>query len=124
MSLLLSQKAVAERMIGGSVNRRSSVRFAMQMPVICRWKDHNGSPHEIGGFSRDISTAGLFVLSSAPPTDRTDVSVDVLLPALGGGTSHGLHLQSEGKVVRVEHREAATGFAVRCEFESIDGREP
>jgi len=124
MSLLLSQKARGERMIGGSLNRRSSVRFAIQMPVICRWKDQQGSAHEIGGFTRDISTAGLFVLSSAPPPDGTDIRVEVLLPALGGGSSRGLHLQSEGEVVRAEHREAATGFAVRCEFGSVDGREP
>jgi len=124
MSLLLGQKAVGGRMIGGSVNLRSSARFAMKMAVICRWKDHQGSAHEIGGFSRDISTAGLFVLSSALPPDGTDVSVEVLLPALGGGTSRGLRLQSEGKVVRAEHREAATGFAVRCEFARVDGREP
>jgi len=124
MSLLLSQKAVAERMIGGSVNRRSSVRFAMQMPVICRWTDPQGSPHEIGGFSRDISTAGLFVLSSEPPPDGTDVRVEVLLPALGGGTSRGLQLQSKGEVVRVEHGEAVRGFAVCCEFGSVDGLEP
>ena len=106
------------------MNRRRSVRFELQVPVICRWKDHQGSAHEIGGFSRDISTAGLFVLSSMPPPDGTDVSVEVLLPALGGDTSRGLRLQSEGEVVRVEHGEAETGFAVRCEFGSVDDLEP
>src|ERR1700737_826016 len=124
MSLLLSQKAVAERMIGGYVNRRRSVRFELHMPVICRWKDHQGSPHEIGGFSRDVSTAGLFVLSPMPPPEGTDVTVEVLLPALGRATSHGLKLQSEGEVVRVEQGKAATGFAVRCEFGNIDALEP
>ena len=118
MSLLLRQKAVAEPMIGGSVNRRGSVRFELHMPVICRWRDGQGGPHEIGGFSRDISTAGVFVASPAPPPEETDVTLEVLLPALGGAASHGLQLQSAGKVVRVDHGMAAPGFAVRCEFES------
>ena len=104
------------------MNRRRSVRFELHMPVICRWKDQLGSQHEIGGFSRDISTAGLYVLSSAPPPDGTDVGVEVLLPALGGAF-RGLQLQSKGVVVRVEQAEAATGFAVRCEFASVDGLE-
>ncbi len=73
---------------------------------------------------RSIRNADAGYFSSALPPDGTDVSVEVLLPALGGGTSRGLRLQSEGKVVRAEHREAATGFAVRCEFARVDGREP
>jgi hypothetical protein len=106
------------------VDRRGSVRFELHMPVICRWKDHQGNQHEIGGFSRDISTAGMFVLSSGLPPDGTDVSVEVLLPPLGGATSRGLQLRSVGEVVRVEQGEAATGFAVRCEFGSVDELKP
>ena len=99
------------------MNRRRSVRFELQMPVICQWKDQQGRQYETGGFSRDIGAAGVFVLSSVSPREETDVTLKVLLPALGGTPSGGLQLQSEGKVVRIE---AATGFAVCCEFERVE----
>ena len=102
------------------MNRRRSVRFELQMPVVCRWKDHQDRQCETGGFSRDIGVAGLFVLSSVLPPEGVAVTLKVLLPALGRATSSGLQLQSEGKVVRIE---AATGFAVCCEFEKVDGVE-
>ena len=105
------------------MNRRQSLRFELQMPVICRWKDHRGSAHEIGGFSRDISTAGVFVLSSAPPPEGTNVAVEVLFPALGGATSQGLQLQSDGEVIRVDRGKPAMGFAIRCDFISVGGQE-
>jgi hypothetical protein len=44
-------------------------------------------------------------------------------PALGGATSQGLQLQTDGEVVRVDRDKAAIGFAIRCEFQSADGQE-
>ena len=102
------------------MNRRRSVRFELQMPVVCRWRDDQDRQCETGGFSRDIGVAGLFVLSSVLPPEGVAVTLKVLLPALGRASSSGLQLQSEGKVVRIE---AATGFAVCCEFEKVDGVE-
>lgn len=97
------------------MDRRRSRRFDMRAPAIWRSKDAQAS-HETGGFTRDVSSGGVFILSSVPPAEGTPIDLEVLLPPLET-SSQELKLQCEGVVVRVEREAAPTGFAVRCNFE-------
>src|SRR4030088_82980 len=73
------------QMTGGHVDRRGPPRFRLQATVICRWKDEEGSQHEIDGLARDISSGGVYVVSSVPPPAGIQLGVEVLLPPLRPG---------------------------------------
>ena len=92
------------------MDRRRSRRFELHVPAICRLKSAQAR-HEIGGFTRDVSSGGVFVLSPDPPAEGTEVDLDLLLPPLEAG-SQVLKVLYEGVVVRVERAGTATGFAV------------
>jgi hypothetical protein len=107
------------QMTGGHVDRRGPTRFRLQATVICRWKDEEGSQHEIDGLARDISSGGVYVVSSVPPPAGIQLGVEVLLPPLRPGLQQ-VQLQSDGEVVRVERSVPKGGFAVMCDFGMID----
>lgn len=110
--------AVADqRYHSGSIDRRASPRFGLRVPVLARWQDDLGNARDAAGFSRDISSRGVFVVSSFPPPKSTRVTIEVLIPNLKRGAQE-LHLRSEGSVVRVEEHDKATGYAVDCDFNS------
>lgn len=94
---------------------RRALRFQMRVPVIFCWSDEQGQAKQGGGFTRDISTAGVFVYSAAPPPVGTSVEIDVLLPIRAGG-GPGARLHSPGRVVRVESRGEHGGFAAASDF--------
>ena len=103
-----------EHAIGDAVQPRRAVRFQMRLPAIFRWTDEQGIVRQEGGFTRDISTAGLFVYASTPPPPDTVVELDVLilLPEQRQGT----HLRGSGRVVRVEGKGEHAGFAAVTDF--------
>jgi len=100
------------------VERRRSPRYELHVPVICRWKDDQGS-HELGGFSRDISRWGVFVVSVVLPSEGTKMTVEIRLPALQARTQE-LRLQCDGALVWVQRGAATYGFAVECDFEASE----
>src|SRR5436309_10214256 len=103
------------RATGDAVQQRKSVRFHIRLPVIFRWNDEQGGRQQNGGFTRDISTGGLFVYSLIPPPSGVSVELEVMLPALEE-SGHGLRLRSEGRVLRIERKCEHTGFAATGDF--------
>lgn len=101
------------------MDRRRSSRFQLRLPVLTKWADGKGQSHYGGGFSRDISLRGVFVMSSEPPPEATMISVTVVLPNVREGSQE-LQLQSVGSVVRVEQSGAITGYAIDCHFSGIE----
>ncbi len=103
---LLTAGTMFEQAIGDSVERRKTARYQLRVPVIIQWNNQEGARQQGGGFSRDISTGGVFVLCNASPPTNTAISLEVLLPPLEAA-AQGLRLQAGGEIVRVEE----TGFA-------------
>jgi PilZ domain len=101
--------------IGDAVQQRTSVRFHIRLPVIFRWNDEQGDGHQDGGFTRDISTGGLFVDSVIAPPLGVTVELEVMLPALEE-SGHGVRLRSEGRVLRIERKNELSGFAATGYF--------
>jgi PilZ domain-containing protein len=100
--------------IEGTVHSRKGARFSIRVPVIFRWKDEQGAARQEAGFTRDISTAGIFVYSAiAPPTDAV-VELEVLLPISEHG--QGTRLRAPGRMLRVEGAGGRAGFAVSSRF--------
>src|SRR5579864_430999 len=101
---------ISIRAIGDHVQQRKAIRFHIRLPVIFRWSDEQSSRQQNGGFTRDISTGGLFIYSLIPPPLGVTVELEVVLPALEE-SGHGVRLRSEGRVLRIERKGDPTGFA-------------
>ena len=95
---------------------RKSVRFRLSVPVIFRWIDESGRQREYVGRTRDLSIAGVFVVSKILPQIRTKCSLEVYLPPLEVGASQQLLLRTEGRVRRVESQGVDIGFAASGSF--------
>ncbi|HET7109128.1 MAG TPA: PilZ domain-containing protein [Candidatus Acidoferrum sp.] len=101
-----------------SSSRRSQIRYPLRTPVIYRWLDNNGLQRRARGWTRDISEAGAYVLSSHCPQKGDVVELKFKLLALREQrTPRGNeHLEMGGEVVRVDVAKIAgeaVGFAVR-----------
>jgi hypothetical protein len=101
---------------------RKFVRFHIRLPVIFRWDDGEDGRQQNAGFTRDISTAGLFVYSHIPPPSGVSVELEVMLPPLEKW-GHGVRLQSEGRVLRIEREGEHTGFAATGDFDLHSAQE-
>jgi len=98
-----------------SLQQRVCVRYRLSVPVTCRWKDERGARCVSKGYTRDISTHGVFVFSADVPPVGAVVRLEFSFPPLEA-TSVGLRLRSVGEVVRVENNGQGTGFALVSEF--------
>ena len=108
--------------IGHTMQQRKSVRFQLRLPVIFQWNDAQGGRQQNGGFTRDISTRGLFVYSPIPPPPDVTVELEVMLPPLEE-SGHGVRLQSEGRVLRIERKGEQAGFAATGDFDIHNAQE-
>jgi hypothetical protein len=106
--------------MGGHVEQRLSSRYQLRLPVIFRWTDDNGVTQQGGGFTRDISTGGVFVICDAPPQPAACIALELLLPPLAGNAP-GLRLQGNAQVVRAEQASPMIGFAALSDLD-LPGR--
>lgn len=86
------------------------------MPVICKCKQEDHG-NEIAGFSRNISTTGVFVIGCAStPAEGTVVEIEVLLPPFNAH-SQPIQLKSQGQVVWGGTAVGGgSGFGIACPF--------
>jgi hypothetical protein len=79
------------------------MRFALSAPVHFAWTDRDGVMHKGEGFSRDMSSHGVYVFAEwhAQPQRGLDIDIDVLLPWFSGA-HRTLHFSGRAKVIRVE----------------------
>jgi len=101
------------------MDRRNHERFELEASAEFSWRDAGGVRWRGRGTTRDLSEAGLFVVTSDAPPSGTPVRLEVHASSKSGP---GLLVQTKGKVVRVEpagqavvvHQTpaAAHGFAV------------
>ncbi len=110
----MDTKTVVNQAVGVSVVPRRATRYLMHLPVIFQW-GYQGRVNGGTGFTRDISTGGVFVHSSMAPPVGTPIALEVHLPPMAP-SGPGLRLQAEGYVVRVEGIEEHAGFAVAAHF--------
>ena len=89
-------------------------RYRLGAPVAFWWDEPDGRRGEASGFTRDISTIGMYVYASTCPPAGRSVHMNVSLPSLHGKLP-GWRLETQARVVRVEHSLAddnLLGFAV------------
>jgi len=113
---------VMPTMAAGLVRERRAVRrHRVSYLVRFSWKKGRGQRVHSKGFTRDLSSGGMYVFSARRPPRRTRVEFTVILPALGEFTPS-MEMQGIGRVLRVESgvgEEAMPGFAARCDKFSL-----
>ncbi len=92
-------------------NRRSSVRYKLQLPVIFHWNQDGKRTGR--GFTSDVALDGVLINSSMCPPVGTDVLIEVLLLSL----VQEMRIQCIGKVTRVMEQGRLMSFGVRGDFD-------
>jgi PilZ domain len=106
---------LAKQSIGDGVERRNASRYAVRAPVRFDWE--NMGRRQAAGFTRDLSSTGVFVLCSREdcPAFGTSVAMQIMLPPIHA-EAHGITLRCDGRVVRVNSPEFVSGFAAIADF--------
>jgi len=73
----------------------------MSTCVIFRWKGPHNERFQAEGITRDMSVAGIFVMSGTCPPANAEIQMEVLLPISDGASK--ARMESEMTVLRVEH---------------------
>lgn len=92
---------------------RNLIRYALDLPVTFRWCNAAGRAQSGAGFTRDISSAAMFVITTDVPPEDAEVACEVMLPQFRAATS--MQISTHGRVLRMEHGLDLRhrGFAVR-----------
>jgi hypothetical protein len=105
-----------EQQAGADMERRTNVRYALSFPVLFRWQEELGEERQGGGFSRDVSTGGIYVSCDREcPAVNTKITVEVLVPSAKSALV-ALKLTAQGEVVRVNKAADGTGFGASVGF--------
>lgn len=114
----------ALRRLANYLERRKQIRFALRAPVHFRWKDKDGIGHKGQGFTRDISSQGVYIYSESQPPSETEIYIEVLFSSLLEDHSP-VQMSAGAKVIRVEPisiDERTGGFvAVSSSFTLLNG---
>jgi hypothetical protein len=112
-----------------SLERRRQIRFGLRAPVHFSWTDRSGAIHKGDGFSRDISSHGVYVYAEwhVQPQSDADIKVDILLHS-SSEAQRSVHMSGEAKVIRVEPSatdEHSGGFVAASDsFVVKEGQDP
>jgi PilZ domain len=96
------------------VQRRSSVRYRLSLPVIFHWSD--GGEFTEGGFTYDVALNGALICSTKCPPVGTDVRIEVLVPS-PADSSEQLRIQCVGRVTRAITEGGQCTFGVKGWFD-------
>jgi hypothetical protein len=100
------------------VERRKASRYGLRVPVLFSWQDTQ--PELDGGFTRDISASGVYVLceKNHRPAQGNTVTIQLILPSIVDLEAQGMKLRSKGQVLRTGDFPEESGFAVLAEFDA------
>ena len=102
-----------------AIELRNSNRYRFNAPVIFRWALQDWPTGSSIGVTRDISTSGVYVVTTALPPVGAKVQMEILLPRLVQA-GQGIHLTGEGVVLRSEpcgsKSKSEGGFAAAVHF--------
>ena len=102
------------------VELRSANRYRLNAPAVYWWPGVDDLPERGGGFTQDISSSGVFVLTTALPPVGARLEIDILLPGVGDG-SPGIRLTGHGIVLRLQHGPTGpVAFAASVQFYQED----
>jgi len=93
------------------MERRGATRFRLRLAVVFSWRDEHGIVQGSEGWSRDLSSRGIYVRAETVPPVGAAVEMNVFLPE-PGYQIRAAELHAKGRVVRVDrHADTQSGFA-------------
>lgn len=92
-----------------TVQRRSSIRYKLRLPVIFHWTET--IERTAGGFTVDVALDGALIRSSVCPPVGTKVKIEVLLPA-PDESGEELRIECTGTVTRIVESQGMRAFGV------------
>jgi hypothetical protein len=97
---------------GNVMERRGATRFRLRLAVVFSWRDEHGTVQGSEGWSRDLSSRGIYVRADRVPPIGAAVEMNVFLPE-PGYQIRAAELHAKGLVVRIDRRAGAqsSGFA-------------
>jgi hypothetical protein len=96
---------------GGVMERRGATRFRLRLAVVFSWRDEHGNVQGSEGWSRDLSSRGIYGRSEMVLPVGAVVERNVFLPE-PGYQIRAAELHAKGRVVRVDrHTGNQSGFA-------------
>src|SRR5258708_9822399 len=103
-----------------SLERRRQIRFGLRAPVHFSWIDRDGAMHKGDGFSRDISSHGVYVYAEwrTQPQRDADIDVDILLHSFSEDQLT-LHMSGSAKEISAEPSatdESSGGFVAVWDY--------
>jgi PilZ domain len=96
------------------LQRRSSVRYKLRLPVIFHWND--GVEHTSGGFTSDLALDGALILSSDCPPLGSEVQVEVLFPSPEKENEE-VRIGSSGRVIHLSRCSGVCAFGFHGVFQ-------
>jgi PilZ domain-containing protein len=81
--------------------RRKSIRYRLNAPVIFRWKGPDKERFQGEGVTRDMSITGAFIVTATCPPPNAVVKMEVLLPLSDGASK--AQMRADMTVLRVDH---------------------
>ncbi len=102
------------RDLGNNLERRDQIRLGVRALVKFEWFDGKGTRHREQGFTRDISSKGMFIFSDSLPPAKADLQVDIFFGSITGAEPN-LELSANVLVIRLEpatNPGMSGGFAV------------
>ena len=94
-----------------SVELRNKVRYRLSANAVFAWE----GPHDgrlLGeGVTRDISLAGAFIFTRTCPPVGATLELQIFLSTAPGSGVRAVQIETEARVIRVEHSAGAEGFA-------------
>jgi len=94
--------------------RRNASRYRLQVPVVFSWCEGE-KLNWAAGFTRDVSVKGLFVTASITLPVKTELKLEMVLPALSGEMRENT-IRTPGRVVRTSGPTEGRGFAIAAEL--------
>ena len=83
------------------LEQREKIRFGVRALAKFEWFDGQGARHREQGYTRDISSKGLFIFSYTLPPAKVDLQINVFLGDMPGAEQN-LELNAKALVIRSE----------------------
>ncbi len=87
------------------MERRGAARFRLRLAVVFSWRDEYGIVQGSEGWSRDLSSRGIYVRTKIAPPEGSSIEMNVFLPQLGYEIRTA-EIHAKGRVVRIDRRAA------------------
>lgn len=114
MQLLLGPRMQPLLVTEYNPQRRSALRYKLQLPVVFYWND--GGEHTASGFTGDVALDGALIHSSVCPPVGCDVRIEVFIPSPDLSREQIL-IECSGKVTRAASYSGGECFGVRGFFD-------